>query len=115
MNIRIYNWYMSNIKALQKIYGEVNYNPNNFSWIYIRRFILPPCFNQKDSALLITTPKENLMMADGFSFYLNKKLCRVDGKPITRLHENDTYNPFSREGYARLSFHIPDFRLFNEG
>ena len=109
MNPKIQNWYMSNIRALQKIYGQVEHS-NSFSWILIHNYSLPPCFNQTISALLITTPGENLMARDGFSFFLNQKLRRNDGRPTNRLHDNDNFNQYARKGYSRLSFHINDFR-----
>jgi hypothetical protein len=105
----ITNWYMANLRALQKIYGGVAHS-RKFSWILIHDYQLPPYFNVATSALLITTPGDNLMASDGFSFFLNKKLRRTDGKPTNRLHDNDGWNPHKGKGYSRLSFHINDFR-----
>ena len=111
MNQKIVNWYKVNIKALMKIYGEVEFDREKIGWILIHYYQLPPCFNQKTSAFLLITPQENLMKRDGFEFYLNKRLRRVDGKPTRRLFEdNQEYNRYAQKGYARLSFHFYDFR-----
>lgn len=110
MNVKIAEWYLKNIRALQRVYGRVDYDQKGLSWILVDRFKLPPDFNRKDSVLLIETPKENLTMKDGFNFYLNKRLVRTDGKPTTRLHDDDGYNPYRDKEYSRLSFHVHDFR-----
>jgi hypothetical protein len=110
MNPLIFNWYMRNIRALQRLYGSVSSEQSHFRWVLIQEFVLPPCFNHPTSALLFETPSENLTLPDGFSFYLNQHLRRTDGKPTNRLHDNDSYNPYSREGYSRLSFHIYVFK-----
>lgn len=110
MNPTVADWYLLNIRALVRIYGEITFNQNTLSWILITKYILPPDFNRKDSALLIITPKEDLMKRDGFEFYLNKRLVRTDGKPICRFHDDDTYNRYANKGYSRLSFHLYDFR-----
>jgi|GEM_PF-3012343 len=110
MNMKIAKWYMQNIKALEYVYGLVDYDQAGLSWILVYYFKLPPDFNRKDSVLLIETPLENLTMKDGFNFYLDKQLVRTDGKPTTRLHDDDAWNPHRDKGYSRLSFHINDFR-----
>lgn len=109
MNPRISNWYMQNVRALRKMYGKVQHC-SNYTWILIHYYQLPPYFNVNDSALLITTPGDNLTIKDGFSFYLNKRLIRTDGKPTLRLHDEGPYNPYANHGYSRLSFHLYDFR-----
>jgi len=110
MNAKIAKWYMQNINALGRVYGLVDYDQQGLSWILVHYFKLPPDFNRKESVLLIETPKENLPMKDGFNFYLDKRLVRTDGKPTTRLHDDDGYNPHRDKGYSRLSFHLQDFR-----
>jgi hypothetical protein len=114
MNKRIAEWYLQNIRALQKIYGNVSFEGEAFKWVLIHKYILPDCFNQNNTALLITTPREDLMVMDGFDFYLNKRLQRIDGRPTGRLHDNGGYNPYSYKGYSRLSFHVFDFRPYSD-
>ena len=113
MNQMIFNWYAINAHLLQKIYGQVT-NCRNFSWILIWDYILPPVFNQTHSSLLITTPIENLTNFDGFGYYLNQRLHRIDNKPTNRLFDHQAYNNFSQKGYSRLSYHLKSFRPSND-
>ena len=109
MNPMISKWYIINIKLLQKIYGRVTCN-DTFSWILIWDFDLPPVFNQTHSSLLITTPIENITNFDGFSYFLNQRLHRIDNKQTNRLFDDKGYNYLSNKGYSRLSYHLTSFR-----
>jgi len=109
MTPKIVDWYLSNIKALVRVYGKVDFDKKELGWILIHYYQLPSCFMQQNSALLLTTPQSDLMGKDGFCFYLNKRLKRNDGKPVTRMHDEDNYNPYKSKGYSRLSFHINNF------
>ena len=108
MDVAIKRWYKGNVIILSKVYGTVEFDSVAYSWIYIRDFILPDCFTTKTSALLITTPMDDLMRPSGFNFYLNQNLKRNDGKPTSRLHIQN--NPYYRYGYAWICLHINDFR-----
>jgi len=100
---------MQNVRALRVLYGDVS-NCSRFSWILVKNYQLPPYFNTKTCALLVTTPGEEIRRYDGYDFYLSKRLQRTDGKPTFRLHDEGPYNPYASRGYSRLSFHLNDFR-----
>jgi len=103
---------MANIKDLMRRYpGGIKCDGEAFRWIMIMIYKLPPCFNFRETALLITTPSANLSALDGFTFYLKKRLVRIDGKPTNRLHDDDVnnYNRYSRQGWSKLSYHFYTF------
>lgn len=106
---KVDEWYLLNIAALRKFFDDVSHC-KNFSWIFIKDYGLPITFNQKHSNLLLTTPKQELTRYDGFSFFFDQKLQRIDGKPTGRFHDFDGYNPYSNQGFSRLSFHVYQFR-----
>ena len=102
-------WVAINIKLLQRMYGEIWY-ASDLRWILILKYKMPPCFSSKSSALFIRIPIHNLSIRDGFAFYLNKGLMRIDGKPCDHLFDDDSYNDLRHKKYSKLSYHLNDFR-----
>ena len=98
-------WVAINVNMLRKIYGEI-LHANDYRWVLIIDFVLPNCFSHKYSALFIKIPVHNLSISDGFSFYLNKHLTRIDGKPINHLFDDYDYNDLRHKGYSKLSYHF---------
>ena len=106
----IANWYGANAAMLQRLFGNVSYDDQCFTWVRIQNFTLPPVYNQYSTALLIRTPGYNIENHVDYHFYLNKVLQRTDGVNMTHYFDDASYNDLSRLGYARLSYHLRTFR-----
>ena len=109
MNQLVYNWYLTNVSLLQRIYGKVTY-AGDLSWILIWNYDLPPVFNQTHSSLLVATPREDISNHEGYAYFLNQHLYRIDRKPTNHLYEDSGYNYLAPKGYSRLSYHPSTFR-----
>lgn len=103
-------WYSKNISALQKLFGEVQYDENSLAWVIIRKFKLPSIYNKSTTRLLIETPGVNLNNAAAFSFYAEQGLRRPDITSYMHIYEESGYNRYADLGLARLSLHIKSFR-----
>ena len=98
-------WVSMNVSMLQNIYGEVTH-AGDYIWVSIKNFVLPECFHQQYSVLLMLVPIHDLSICDGFSFYLDKQLGRNDGMPLEHLFDDHDYNDLRHNGYSKLSYHL---------
>lgn len=103
-------WYAANVQLLRSIYGKVNYNDDNFSWIDIKRFILPPVYYQTTTRLFMLTPGIHLDNYKAFDFYVDQGLFRPDVRSFEHIFEHDGYNLLADRGLARLSLHLKSFQ-----
>jgi hypothetical protein len=106
----IQRWYEINITMLCRCYGQVSYDDLNFSWIKVHSFKLPPVFTKSYTALLISTPGQNIENYNGYDFYLDKELERKDNQPMDHIFGRSGYNDLSHKNHARLSLHLKSFR-----
>jgi hypothetical protein len=109
-NEMIQRWYDMNIELLLRIYSQVEYDNERYTWVLIYDVDLPPIYFQTYTNLLITTPGLNIEHHNNYNFYVDKDLYRTDGSCLKFLHNTAEYNPYSHMGYARLSYHLTSFR-----
>ena len=110
MNQYIAHWYYYNVIALARIYVNISYDEEFYSWILINSFPLPSNFKQSDTALLIRTPGYNIENYFDYHFYMDLELERYDGRHVNHLFENSSYNDFYNLKYSKLSFHLFSFK-----
>ncbi len=102
-------WYVTNIRMLERLFGRVSYDDQSFEWILVHRLKLPPFYNKKYTALLITTPGFNITNHNDYDFYIDKKLQRNDIAASEFIFDGSGYNPLSHKNFARLCFNLKSF------
>lgn len=106
----IEQWYWINVTMLREIFGQVDFDDIAFLWIYIPDFDLPPIYQREKTKLLITTPGTAIENCHGYSFYAEPELRRRDEAEGVHLIYESGYNDLKYAGFARLSFHLENFR-----
>lgn len=109
MNLASSHWYITNIHALRDVYGLVRAD-SNFNWILIKYFKIPPVYNRNSSFLVIKTPGNNISNHEGYSFYIDYNLKRIDGKSTSHIFKDHSYNDLKDLQMSRVSFHLDFFR-----
>jgi hypothetical protein len=104
------DWYLLNVRMLQKLFGRVSFDDIAFRWVKIHDFPLPDIFQAEQSSLLITTPGANIENHHAYGFYLDTHLSRKDSKTTRYLFEDDSYNDLFNKGYSKLCFNLKGFR-----
>jgi len=90
---------------LAAVYGDVQYDDINGSWVRIPRFPLPPNWMQGDTDLLIELPS-TYPFTPPKGFFTDKGLRTRSGVSITHYFEGDSYNKYSDLGWAWFCVHI---------
>lgn len=104
-------WYEHNIAECRYRFGcQVKYDTRAYLWIMITMMPLPEIYINKHTALLITTPGQNLGNPDLFKFYIDKGIRKkLGGKIPANLFEEDGNNPFAKHGFGYLCHHVQSF------
>jgi len=106
---QINDWYVDCIQELYQYFYEVRYDDIAFNWVLVPEYVLPKAFKQRSSALLVETPSMNIENYNGYRFFMNLNLNRLDGSQGLHFIEGGWYNPYRNLGYSALSYHLEAF------
>lgn len=101
---------MMEVYALGIAYPQVTYDKDNFLWVCIPDFDLPPGFNKRQSKLLIElngkypfTPPKN--------FFLDRTVKTQQGENIAHYYPDRSYNKYYDKGWAWFCVHIKSWKV----
>lgn len=97
------------IYLLRKLYEEVEYDGDDFRWVYIPYFDLPEGFNAKDGELLIELPK-NYPFSPPQNFFLHKDIKTFEGYSIDHYYPKPSMSKYHDKGWAWFCIHIKKWR-----
>jgi len=101
------NWYHTNFAMMERLFKSPIILGNNYRWVRIERFLLPPMFLPGSTKLLIVLPGlQGIENPASFNFYITRNLRRTDGVLMEHYFQDSFYNDLRNKGYARLSFHL---------
>ena len=108
-NQLIYQWYSDCIYELEQYFGIIDFDDIRLNWVLIQDYPLPDTFLQTESSLLLGTPSVNIENHNGYDFFMDLDLSRMDGQQTKHLIDRRGYNPHRDLGYCRLSYHLQKF------
>ncbi|MGE4489423.1 MAG: hypothetical protein AB7E95_07770 [Kiritimatiellales bacterium] len=103
---RIERWWWGNILLLGKIFPQckIEYDHEDFTWVYLDDFPLPENVQQDTTRLLLVLPgSRNPISVRPNAYYLDKNLRGVSGRPLEHIFNDTAYHGcanLSRQGYA---------------
>jgi len=100
---------MACINELAQDFYGVEYDSQGWNWIVIPNFPLPDTFYQDTSPLMIKTPGPIIENFNGYDFYMNLDLSRLDNQQSSHLIDGSGYNDLGELGWTKLSFHLQEF------
>lgn len=108
-----HEWHYLNAQLVQTTFHDkvVLIDHQEFTWLIIREFDLPPGWLPNTSNLLLTFPGvKRSIQTPPDSFYLDKGLRHENGCIPEHYFEGRFCNEFSDKGYAWFSFHVQDWK-----
>ncbi len=98
------------VRALRTAYPDMLYDTNNFFWVCIHAFDLPPGLNKKQSDLLIEVPP-NYPFGPPKNFFTDRTITTRRGYPIEHYYPNKEYNKYYDQGWAWFCVHIKSWKV----
>jgi len=109
----IANWYYQNMLFLQQVFYDkvVIYDREEYTWVRIDNFDLPPIWIPRYSNLLITLPGVYTgIHVSPSEFYLDKNLRTITGWTTVHYFQAQGANRLSHLNYAYLCLHLQDWK-----
>jgi len=103
------NWEITHILIPEYGAQYLDWDYEDYTWVYIKRFKMPPGWSKSYSQLLIEIPLGYPSIAPS-RFYADKKMH--DKKGFSASHyftENTGLNPYAHLGWAWLCIHVLDW------
>lgn len=101
------------VYLLRKIYKEVDYDGEDFSWVYIPEFELPKGFNEQVGELLIEIPL-NYPFAPPENFFLHKGIKTFEGYSIDHYYPRKSMSKYYEKGWAWFCIHIDKWKAVDD-
>jgi hypothetical protein len=101
------------IFLLRKVYEQVDYDGEDFRWVHIPYYELPPGFNEPVGELLIELPK-NYPFSPPQNFFLHKDIKTFEGYSIDHYYSNPSMSKYYEKGWAWFCIHIKKWKAVND-
>ena len=98
------------VYALRIAYPEVTYDEDNFLWVCVHDFDLPPGLNKKISDLLIEVPP-NYPFGPPTNFFLDQTVRTLEGKTLEHYYPDRSHNKYYDKGWAWFCVHIKSWKV----
>lgn len=98
---------------LRKLYQKVDYDGENFRWVYIPYFELPEGFNEQVGELLIELPS-NYPFSPPKNFFLDKGIKTLEGYSIDHYYPQASMSKYHEQGWAWFCIHIESWKVVND-
>ncbi|MEI9475060.1 MAG: E2/UBC family protein [Deltaproteobacteria bacterium] len=102
-------WIRAEAYLLTRRFRQVEFDPDDYLWVHIRDFDLPPGFNKRQSGLLIELDATYPFTAPKNCF-IDRDIRTSSGESIDHYFPESSQNKFFSKGWAWLSLHIDNWK-----